>query len=210
MNTVEQGPVLEEPTGIEGSTIETYIDDDRLVSPLPYDNSERDEFVFREYVKEYADHVGVILEEKEVGLFDAVGCAFSDLWHDMRNHHRDVATRIFDTCVNMLLIPAIPLGYPLFGAPQAIIVDEDLNRMRVRIPRYEGCSRLLFNNSARGHEYQHAYHAIVAAQLMHEGKVKGLNGYIDIPLEPNDKVPDHDELKAFERQFLAGMLNQLR
>ena len=187
----------------EISELERLAAQPQLVASIPYNNPNREEQVFYDFVRQYGELMGISISEKEVGYWEQIKDIFDSFISSFTKSNMDIIERISNGAVMGLWLLLHPIHYPILGgAPEYLRYGD--NTIEICAPKYKG----LKNLDQRTHAYWHAYHKICAEDLrqMSLSQIDGFNGIGR--LEPPLYVPNPEDLKNYERKILRRMIKK--
>lgn len=188
----------------EISELERLANQPKLVAPILYDNPDRKEQIFYDFVRQYGKLMSISISEKEVGYRDQIKDIFGSFTSAFkRDSNMDIGERILNGAGLGVWLLSHPIHYPILGG-QSEYVSFDGNTIEICAPEYKG----LKNLDNRPHGYMHAYHIIAAEDLKRRGLLH-IDGFNDVGLmEPFHYVPNHEELKNFEKKLLNAIIRK--
>jgi len=181
-----------------------------LVAHLPYSNPDRNPQQLCAFVNGYADSLDVAIDEKQIGFLDAAASYSKAIKQAVVSRGMSPFHRLANGLLNILGILELPF-YPIFSVTPYSHCKETgedhVTQITIANPKYPGLTGLILGDS-KPHEYQHAYHLLVAKDLYRRGLLS-IRGTSDIGwMEPGDKTPTREELKDFERKVLNAIITR--
>ncbi len=186
--------------------LEALLNQEGLISGLPYDNPDRQKSVYFQHVRDYAASLGTQFSEERQGFAEYARSLFnSRKWLTRTDVH--LPTRGLYFSIGMLGLAYLPVTYPLFGSIDGIKLDEE--SITLVSPSYRGIFELPGSKNSDVHEHNHAYHWLIKLDLSRRRVIK-IDGFRDLAFEViagvNPEVPDYRGLVDFEKKVLRAMI----
>ncbi|GEM_PF-5914174 len=166
---------------------------------INYINPKRKGQPFYTFCNSYARTSGMILSEEQIGYLRWKKRQIQDLKDALDSSERKNLTeliRLLGTPLDIIFIPIIGIEGRCTTLAETI---------KIELSKYPALLDLLW--SSKPHEYLHAYDRIVKWDLWKRGII-GMERYFCDSGEPGVRIPNHVELKTWEREVLTRMINQ--
>ncbi|MFC1801457.1 hypothetical protein ACFLZB_03255 [Nanoarchaeota archaeon] len=221
--------------------LEGIADDPRLISEIPiiepvgglsgisetdplahlyfgrkYDNPERDENIFYEFVRNYGQDLDMPVIEQETGFIDSKRQELKTLKRLITEPNVPLSERVEHGLRFGASFLLTPISYPLLGGITYVQQLSD-GTISINMAKFRGpIGRASFwirgvKSNGKPHEYMHAYEYIATEDLRKKGLLPNIERHCAaIPEPPEDRIPTRDELKSYERKFLRELIRQER
>jgi len=188
--------------------LEQLANQPKLVAPIEYNNPNRIRGLFYDFVRQYADHLDITIEDKTVTFIESYKQYWESFTYWFKHGKGLPIQRTQELIEDTLGLTVGPILYPILGGKATIMHSGD--NITIYTPKYAGPWRLF--GIHKTHEYIHAYHVIMAKDLRKKGLIE-IHGYHDVDRGGPPtffKAPSYMQLKNFEKGTIYQMIKTIR